>query len=253
MKDNGNSSERYSELSTGELIALLCRYGARVPLALAQEIVSRGSEAVPELCRIVSSQQRWRDERSAAAIHAMHLLGAIGDPAAAESLLAPLCWNEPSDFITDNLPGVLARLGPSAIPALRDFVHNSTQDSILRAVVYSGLVGMAILRPELEVQVRMIGRQLAIRCVIQEEPFPAPVALDLAEYQDPRDLELLEHLYRSDLWDDDGILPWHEVLEAFEEGRLETEAEVATRDPMDYFAPEEQARLAELWHEWRRR
>jgi len=253
MGKGEHGAQDYSRLPTRELIDLFCQYEAGVPLELAQEIVSRGAEAVPALCQIVSSEERWREEESAAAIHAMHLLGAIGDPSAVSALLAPLFWEEESDFMTETMPGVLARLGPAAIPLLRRFVDDPDQDTVMRSVVYSGLVGMAILRPELEVQVKTIGRQLAIRCLMQGEFFPSLIGLDLAEYQDRADLELLEKVYLSGLWDDPGGCPWEDVLDSFEEGRGDVGSEIATRDPMEYFAPAEQARLQEVWNEWRRR
>jgi uncharacterized protein YbaR (Trm112 family) len=247
------STGRYSQQTTQGLIGLICQYEAGVPLELAQEIVSRGTAAVPALCQIVADEDRWREADSAAAVHAMHLLGAIGDPAAISALLAPLFWVEGSDFITENMPGVLAQLGPTAIPLLREFVHDPEQDLLMRCVAYSGLVGMALLHPDLEVQVKTIGRQLAIRCLLQGELFPSLIGADLAEYQDPADLLLLEKVYQSGLWDDPGGWPWEDVLASFAEGRVEPQTEIVIRDPMAYFAPEEQARLRQVWDERRRR
>ena len=66
------------------------------------------------------------------ALHAMHLLGGIGDPSAVSALLAPLRRSEDSGFITEDMPVVLARLRPRAIPGLREFVEDSSQDSVMR-------------------------------------------------------------------------------------------------------------------------
>ena len=91
--------DNYSHKSTEELVDLLCTYGAGVPLELAREIVARGPDAVPALCEIVADEAWWQDEDSAAAVHALHLLGAIGDPLAVTALLAPLERDEESDFM----------------------------------------------------------------------------------------------------------------------------------------------------------
>jgi hypothetical protein len=242
-------TEDFSHLSADELIKRMSFCGLGIPPALAQEIIARGREAVPALCRIVSSPRWWHKygDEAAAVIHAMHLLGAIGDPAAAPALLAPIGWEEPSDFITDSMPGILARLGPGALPALRAFVEDPDQDSIMRSVVYEGLEGMAILHPELSNEVKDIARQLARRCLANAEPFPAGVGASLAAYQDAADLALLKPLYDRGLWDQTWMCDWDDILEESKQGRTGYQVEYVTRDPMDYFAPQEQERLRRLW------
>jgi len=231
-----HETEDYPQLSTDELVKRLCSGADVVPLPLAQAFVARGSDVVPSLCAIVASPEWWEYEDGTVAIDAMHLLGAIGDPAAASALLAPLFWDEESDWITESMPGILARLGPEAIPLLRSFVEDGSQDMIMRSVVYTGLVGMAVLHPEIRDQVHDIGAQLARRCLQQKEPFPAPIGVDLAEFQDPADVQLLDQLYRSKLWDSPRICKWEDVLAATEEGLNQSNAEHATRDPMQYFS-----------------
>ncbi|MCJ7752521.1 MAG: hypothetical protein MUQ65_15770, partial [Armatimonadetes bacterium] len=101
-----------AKFSTDELIERLAACGDDAPRRLAEAIVSRGAEALPWLCRLVSEDRWWREREGMLALHAMHLLGGIGDPSAASALLEPLRRNEDSDFITEDMPGILARLGP---------------------------------------------------------------------------------------------------------------------------------------------
>lgn len=250
MSDQHQHAEDYARMSTPELIERICSYQAGVPLELAQAVVARGSEAVPALCEIVSSEEWWRNQDSAAAIHAMHLLGAIGDPSAASALLAPMERDEPSDFLTENMPGILARLGIEALSVLRRFVDDPDQDTILRSVVYTGLVGMAILQPELRDQVKAIGRELALSCLKERNLFPAGIGLSLAGYRDSTDVELLHQLYHNQLWDDRYFCNWRDIEKTSSRGLTDHDVEHATRDPMLYFAPAEQARLGELWREY---
>ena len=224
----------YRGLTAEELVRLLMVRGDDVPLELAEAIVSWGPEVLPELCQFVSDERWWQDERSALGFHALHLVGAIGDPSAAPALLAPLWRNEESDIITENVPGILARLGPKAIPELQAFVEDLSQDSTMRSVVYTGLVGMTVLHPEVTDQVKSIGRNVANRCLLEGEPIPAVLGIGLAEFQDPHDLKLLEKLNQRGLWEE-WAFPWSEVLDAFREGRPEAEVEHATLDPMRYF------------------
>ena len=224
----------FGKFSTEELIELLAACGDDVPRRLADTIVSRGAEALPWLCRLVSEERCWRVEDGMLALHAMHLLGGIGDPSAASALLEPLRRDEDSDFITEDMPGILARLGPEAVPELSEFVEDPSQDSTMRSVVYTGLVGMSVLHPELTEQVKQIGRDVATRCLLKGEPIPSVLAVDLAEYQDPDDRRILEKLHERGLWEEWAI-PWREVLDAFREGRPGSQVEHATLDPMAWF------------------
>jgi hypothetical protein len=108
-----------------------------------------------------------------------------------------------------------------------------------------------LLHPGLREQVQLIGRELVSRCLSTGEFLPPLIAERLAEFQDPADLALLEHIREAGLWCEEDI-PWREILEAFREGLNDWEKGQVTRDPMDYFAPAEQARLAKVWEEWRR-
>jgi len=119
----------FNNFSVDELIELLAACGDDVPRLLAEAIVSRGAEALPWLCRLVSEERWWREQDGMLALHAMHLLGGIGDPSAASALLEPLRRAEASDFITEDMPGILARLEPEAVPELREFVEDASQDA----------------------------------------------------------------------------------------------------------------------------
>jgi hypothetical protein len=224
----------FGKLSAEQLIELLAACGEDVPRSLAEAIVSRGAEALPRLCQLASEERWWQEEDGELALHAMHLLGAIGDPSATSALLAPLRRNEDSDIITEDMPGVLARLGPEAMPKLREFVEDSSQDSVMRSVAYTGLVGMSVLHPELTEQVKLIGRDVATRCLLKGEPIPAVLGIDLAEFQDPADGKILEKLHERGLWEERAF-PWQEVLDAFREGRPDDQIEHATLDPMNWF------------------
>jgi len=241
-------ADDYAALSTHELVKRVIACDMDCPLALAEAVVARGSDAVPALCRLVADADWWSSD-SAAVIHAMQLLGGIGDATAVYALLAPLERSEDDDWITEDMPGILARLGPAALPALCDFVDDDFQDPIMRSVVYDGLVGMAALGPELTEQVKGVAQELALRCLAKGELFPAAIGLSLAGFRDPIDRDILERVWRGGLWDDEDFCDWDDVMEVFEKGPYEAHSEYCIRDPMAYFAPDEQARLRQLWLE----
>lgn len=85
---------------------------------------------------------------------------------------------------------------------------------------------------------KLIGRDVATRCLLKGEPIPAVLGIDLAEFQDMADRKILEKLRGRGLWEE-RVFPWQEVLDAFREGRPEDQIEHATLDPRSWFGSSE--------------
>ncbi|MCT7957583.1 HEAT repeat domain-containing protein [Laspinema palackyanum] len=110
------------------------------------------SEHIPELIRMVGDEELHDADAESlevwAPIHAWRSLGELGNEAAIQPLLSliPLLYD--NDWFIDELPHVLAQIGPAAIPALRDYLANPDYDASPRSSVVDSLEVMATQHPE---------------------------------------------------------------------------------------------------------
>lgn len=237
----------FSPRGVCELVDAICNCGLDVPDGLPEEIVKRGKEAVPLLCEIVASEDWWAETeapRSWAVIHAMHLLGGIGDPSAADALLEPMRRDEDSDFLCDGMMAIIARLGPGAFEPATEFVRDPSHSYVYRWVIYQGLVGTAKLFPEVAERVIVLGREIVTRALTAgTEQCPEGIACLLAGFQREEDRPLLKRLQDEHAIDGYEIYGPEGIDEAFIKGHDEHDLACATADPMAHFS---KARLAQL-------
>lgn len=233
----------FASMPKEDLLDLLAHCGLDVPEGLPRAIVVRGTEMLEPLCAAVADPDAWRvpdlgDPAGWLPVHAMHLLGGIGDPAAAEALLCPLRRDDYADFYTEDGPGIFAHLGPGAVPVLRGFVLTETEDvdEFALTIAVQGLMGMSLLYPDHARVGAETARELIVLCSSSGIPVPSIVACDLATVAEPADLELLKRTYEADEWSDYWGLRWPAVERAQATGPSETDIEHWTRDPMSYFA-----------------
>jgi hypothetical protein len=143
-------SSELSTMPTDTLVALLKTCGYDVPPGLAEEIARRGREAIEPLAALARDDALWNatDARSGlAALHAVHLLGAIGDAACAPVLVEAVRTQDWGDFLTESAHSILAALDPTAIPLLREAALDTTLDPFQRGAFASGLFGIASRHP----------------------------------------------------------------------------------------------------------
>ncbi len=135
-----------------ELIALLSQSGEDLPLDVAEEIVSRGERVIEPLCGVLLGERFAEDYLTDgydeeeptdwASDHALMLLGCIGSPKAASSILDWFRLDPRTDMLTEFGGVVLGRLGPDAIDPIWDYVRDSNYDALLRSVASQGLLGI---------------------------------------------------------------------------------------------------------------
>lgn len=107
---------------------------------------------VPALVRMATDPAlHAEEERSAAGwapIHAWRALGQLRAPAAAEPLLALLEREVDNMWVADEVPGVLAMIGPAALPGATMLLFDESRDEAIRQLSASVLVDVAHEHPE---------------------------------------------------------------------------------------------------------
>lgn len=155
----------YAEMTTADLIALLFREEDHATLAHIQELIKRGPEAAAPLRDILQNEEYWYEGKDGGywiVIHAFHILSAMHDEASLPILLemVPHAYFSNHDDSVAQLPAALAEFGPSAIPALEQFIlayrtayHDNPDYSQCRWVVAAALTRIGLAHKEARAQV----------------------------------------------------------------------------------------------------
>lgn len=126
-----------------------------------------GPVHIPALIRIATDEGLLRlpdesDPRSWGPVHAWRALGQLQAEAAIAPLLRLLNDIRDNDWIIEELPDVFALIGPSALPALVDYLSCPNYPAYARLVAATSLMEIARLHPGVRTQsVEVLSEQLA--------------------------------------------------------------------------------------------
>src|SRR5215831_8265750 len=118
MTQSPGASNAASLASPHDLVRQLCLCAEALPEALRRQLLAAGAAVVPALITLV--EQALTDDHAAlgwAPLHAVELLGALGDPRAVPVLLRCLAEDDESDLLDQQVVTALRALGAHALDA----------------------------------------------------------------------------------------------------------------------------------------
>lgn len=116
-------------------------------------LLSLGPEHVPELLRVVGDPQLYTEHATDmdfwATVHARRALGQLGDPSAVRPLLDAMDrYGDFDDYWSDEIPAILAKVGPAAIPEIVGKLEDESANEYTRMTCVSALEQIAEEAPE---------------------------------------------------------------------------------------------------------
>ena len=243
----GKITGHYAESKAYELIQKMLSSGLLVDHGLAAELSGRG-DAVPYLIEILRRDEYWEKGGPGdgwAPIHAIHLLGAIKTDECLPALIDTIRHRgeELGDWLTEDMPSILANFGLPAAEPLKAMTLDKELDAFSRGVAVSALAAIAHERGEIRSSVIEL-----LRKIIREEKDPELVALvinDLAQFKDPDALADIKSLFDRGLVAEN-FINWRDVKRIHDTPEVELEYHKDLRDPLDHFLPKN---LMRLWDE----
>ncbi len=202
---------KYQEWSTEELINEFVSSELRVPVPLAKEICNR-SDSTPYLARIIE-EERYRELGGPgdawSPIHALHLLGCIKTPEALHLLIGVLRirGEELGDWLTEDMPSILANFGTSAVVPLTELVLDERLYAFVRGAVASALGVIAHNHSECREQVIKLFRQIVRAANARgadevDYTFITLLIDDLAQFKDREAFKDIEQAFANELIDE---------------------------------------------------
>jgi len=253
---------KYQEWSTEELINEFVSLELRVPAPLAKEICNR-PDSTPYLARILE-EERYRELGGPgdgwSPIHALHLLGCFKTPEALHLLIGVLRirGKELGDWLTEDIPSILANFGTSAVEPLTELVLDESLYAFVRSAVASALGVIAHNHSECREQVIKLFRQIVRAANARgadevDYTFITLLIDDLAQFKDREAFKDIEQAFANELIDD-FIINFEDVKCIYQTPDEDMSYHYHhEKDPMDHFSQKNIDYLYKLHYETKKK
>lgn len=189
------------------------------PLDAQDEIAYRElglSEAdVPELCRLAQADTLYDDEADDlvvfASVHAWRALGELRAEAAIDTLIGVFRHAEMDDWVLEELPAILGRIGPTAIVPLTAYLEDDDNDTWARAAAMESLSAIARAFPETRDRCVAIFRGELARFAERDALFNALLIGELINHAAVETAPLMEQVFAAGAVDLTCVGDWEDV------------------------------------------
>jgi len=224
------------EMPTEELVNLMFELDLYVNKTLALEIVKR-KDALFYLRKLIQNGRNWQTKDSEytwSPIHIIHLLALIKSSEAFELLLDILRYRgrDLSDWLTEDVPGLLAAFGEDFIERLLEFTEDETLESFVRGMAVTGLAVLARKYPAHENQVKE--HIIKLFNNTDDYIFATIIVRPLAMFHDPSVMSEISKAYDEDKIDK--FIRTKKDIEKIINGEYDDEFERHTKNPLEHFS-----------------
>lgn len=183
-----------------------------------------GSEHIPDLIRMATDQSliegEEEDEESVTwggPIHAWRALGQLHAEAAIEPLLSLFQTQKDNDWVMEELPDVFGMIGPTALPSLKTFLADSSNDEWARITASTSIEKVGIYSPEarstcIEILSNQMEAFLAKEMFVEDDyEVNSFLIVALTNLQAKEAAPLIERAFNADRVDESIMGDWMEV------------------------------------------
>ena len=142
----------YNPLETSEMIAEMESSGVDTRREIVEGILDRQDESFPLLARFVTLREHWYDGAADAwsPVCALHLLAKMKHYRAQLAINSTVMayYEVIGDWLTEDMPYVLAHMGAGAVPTLIALMQHGDADMFVRGMTAEALVMITRAHPE---------------------------------------------------------------------------------------------------------
>lgn len=226
--------------SVESLVYRLATRGPETDLQTVRSIISRKEEALPHLVLVATDKKYWDTESDLfsvwAPICAMHVLSKIGGNDAASAVYNAMRthYDDTGDWITEDMPYVLAAFGRGGFETLASMVADTNLDEYVRNGAARALVMISRQHPE----IKQTSIEVLKKAITDEDDENARSILTdtLTEFKDKNTLLFIEDLFKKELIDTNYV-DYETVLDIYA-GKFDYLQHFVPRDPLDIFIPQ---------------
>lgn len=170
---------------------------------------------MPELCRLAQTTARYDDEADDlevyACVHAWRALGELRAEAAIDTLIGEFRHAEMDDWVAEELPTTLGRIGPVAIAPLTAYLGNDDNNTWARVTAIASLAAIAQAFPESRDRCVTILSDTLSRFAEQDDCLNALLIGELCTLAAVEAAPLMEQAFAADAVDMTVMGDWEDV------------------------------------------
>jgi hypothetical protein len=211
-------------------------------------VLRLSADDVPELLTItrtwIETQPDWPDDENYIAAHApVHAWRCLAQLRAEETIPVLLDMLDPlekvdDDWFLEEYPHVFARIGPAVVPALREYLTDSSHELFARACVVCSLSETALRHPQVRDEVVRILADALSRFADTDDCLNGYMVASLLDLKATEAAEVIEQAHAADRVDLTICGNWNKVRTTLGvEGRGLVPEELANDRPVLTFRP----------------
>ena len=224
------------EMPTEELVNLMFELDLYVNKTLALEI-ERRKDAVFYLRKLIQNGRSWQSNDSEytwSPIHTIHLLALIKTREAFGLFLDILRYRgeDLGDWLTEDVPGLLAAFGEDFIESLLEFTEDETLESVVRGMAVTSLSVLARKYPVHESHVKE--HIIKLLNDTDDSIFATHIIRPIAMCHDPSLMPEISKAYDGHKIDE--FIGNKKDMEKIINGEYDDEFKIHTKDPLEHFS-----------------
>lgn len=242
---------KWSSVPATKLVRTLKNCGLDVPDGLPEEIVKRSAETLDLLCGLLTDPDLAEAEEGIwAGIHAMHLVGAVGENRAVPALIEAIRIDQAEEFLgdllTEEVGNIIAHFPPEACGPLKELVLDTSLDVFHRFEPTHGLFGIACKHPECRDDIA----SFLIELIQEDEDLELVSFLvgELAKTDRPDAKAVIDQAWDRGRVDD--IITFRGEFDFIRKHYKPWYDPRLDRDPMEHFSPKKLAHYKKVQESW---
>ena len=184
-----------------------------------KKILNRKEKLIPLLINLLNTDEIWdtslKKYSEWTPISIIHILSVMGGKEAFDAVKNAILiyYDETGDWITEDMPVVMATFGPQMFDGLTEMIKDTTVDNFIRAGIARSLLQISAKFSEIRKKSLEV-----IKEVISKEKDKQVISLltdELVEFKDKGSLSFIEHLFKEKSIDE-SIITLDDVYDIYE-------------------------------------
>ena len=217
-KSTANNNNNKKVIPIQNLVERFAHLGPNTEVDVIEQLLSRKNESLSYIIEIAQNDKYWFPEDgeypSWTPVCALHLLSVIGGPEAIDAFINSVkeYYDDTADWITNDMPAILANFGIEAFDNVRELLLDKEVDHFVRADAARALFLISEKYPEArEKSIKTLRDAISSE---NDEVARSCFMYELVHFKDHDSLPFIEFYFKNDMIDN-GLMDLGDALDYY--------------------------------------